>query len=541
MIINLYIIILNISFSSQLNGVFHLIFNNFYLQYVKRKLIISNFAKHPNSFFRISIDILFSNDYYYNIEEIYTKYKLIYLENKELVFTKKNYNTLNLWKFIKTNNDKYIIQNRNNCSIVIKKSNIICDIINLNEASEFKLVKIYEEVILDNQRDNELLEKEPIDILIKYIYLNDPNLHREGIHQIEKDVDNEELRYSIRSILKNIPWIRKIFILMPNKKVRYFKEYKLIKQKIVYIKDKDLIGFDSSNSLAFQFRYWKMKEFGISDNFIVMDDDYFIGKRINKSDFFYVENGRVVPSIITTNFIKIERKKVKMNYDFYKYRAINSKEEQNDDIFNYSRYLTYLFLLNIFNISINDERYIPKFTHNAIPCNFKEIKEVYDLIYMSEYKSTTLDSLYRHIETLQFQTLIQSYIFIKYNRKVRDIKYKFIRINNSISADYNFSLFCINKGPGNYSYLTFYKTKIVMEYLFPIKTPYEIIDYSFENISFNIIYSMDKILIDYEQELQLIKKKIEIKHFKATIILIILLIILKIYIYFNDNKFYKSN
>ena len=119
-----------------------------------------------------------------------------------------------------------------------------------------------------------------------------------------------------------------------------------------------------------------MKEFGISDNFIVMDDDYFIGERLNKSDFFYVENGKVVPSIITSIFIQIEKQDVKKNYDFYKTLAINSKEEQNDDIFNYSRYLTYLFILNIFNISINQPIYIPKFTHNAIPCNFEEIKEI---------------------------------------------------------------------------------------------------------------------------------------------------------------------
>ena len=113
--------------------------------------------------------------------------------------------------------------------------------------------------------------------MIKYIDLRDPLLKRDGLHQLNKDFDNEELRYSIRSILKNIPWIRKIFILMPNEKVRFLKDYKIIKDKIVYINDKDILGHDSSNSLAFQFRYWKMKKFDISENFIVMDDDCFIG------------------------------------------------------------------------------------------------------------------------------------------------------------------------------------------------------------------------------------------------------------------------
>lgn len=61
------------------------------------------------------------------------------------------------------------------------------------------------------------VENEPID-------LADENLHREGIPVRKKDYDNEELRYSLRSVLKNIPWIRKIFIIMPNEKVRFLKE-----------------------------------------------------------------------------------------------------------------------------------------------------------------------------------------------------------------------------------------------------------------------------------------------------------------------------
>jgi len=45
-----------------------------------------------------------------------------------------------------------------------------------------------------------------------------------------------------------------------------------------------------------------MKQFGLSDNFIYMDDDCFIGKPLNKSNFFYVENNKVVPAIINTKF-----------------------------------------------------------------------------------------------------------------------------------------------------------------------------------------------------------------------------------------------
>ena len=162
---------------------------------------------------------------------------------------------------------------------------------NFREGKYFFFIKIYEEVDY-NQNNYELIEKEPIDAIIKYIDLRDPFLKRNGIHQIQKDYDNEELRYSLRSILKNIPWIRKIFIIMPNNKERFLNDYKIIKDKIIYIKDKYILGYDSSNSLAFQFRYWKLKDFNISSNIIALDDDCFIGKHLNKSDFFYVKTER---------------------------------------------------------------------------------------------------------------------------------------------------------------------------------------------------------------------------------------------------------
>ena len=127
------------------------------------------------------------------------------------------------------------------------KNILICDtqsIFDITDDNYFKFLRMYREII--HNENSEILEKEPIDVLIKYIDLGDPDLKREGIKQIKKDEDNQELKYCVRSILQNIPWIRKIFILMPNERVRYFKPQEEIKDKIVYVKDKDLVGFDSA-------------------------------------------------------------------------------------------------------------------------------------------------------------------------------------------------------------------------------------------------------------------------------------------------------
>ena len=406
------------------------------------------------------------------------------------------------WNFKKIEENTFLIKNKAGCYLKEEKNNIICTE-KVDPNCHFHLLKLYSEVSIS--KDDELiLENEPIDVLIKYIDLSDPNLVREGLHQIKKDEDNEELRYSIRSILKNIPWIRKIFIVMPNEKVRYFKDYELINEKIVYVKDKDLLGYDSANSHAFQYRLWKMKQFGLSDNFIYMDDDCFIGMPLNKSNFFYVENNKVVPAIINTKFEVHTEISDTREYEKLQKKINNNEREQTSSKFMYTVYKTYLFLIKYFQSPI----IVPYFTHNAIPANVDDIKEIYDIVYNSEYKNATLDSKYRHTESLQFQTSLNVYIFNKYKRKSNMINNNYIDNENAIYGKYNFPLFCINTGNNkDYSPISFTKTKIVMEKLFPIPTKYEIYDYKIvPNSVFEAVNVLDKEL----SEIKKIKEKHEV-------------------------------
>ena len=321
---------------------------------------------------------------------------------------------------------------------------------------------------------------------------------------------------------------------MPNEKVRYFKDIKYISNKIVYVKDKDILGYESSNSLAFQYRYWKMKKFNISDNIIVMDDDCFIGKKLEKNDFFYVKHGKVSPLIVTANILKIDKENVDKNFKLYQKKAKAAKEEQNEDIFIYNKYLTYNFIFNLFNITQN--LFIPFYTHNAIPINLNDIKDAFDLVYASKYKYSTLDCKYRNYEYLHFQILLVSYTFIKYKKEVNHISHKYIQLNNSITSNYQYSLFCINKGSGNYPLLSLYKAKIVMEYLFPIPTPFEISPNLFYNFTFNFAYSMEKSQKEYEAKISRMITKNEALSVIINIIMIFLIIISKLIKYININS-----
>ena len=132
--------------------------------------------------------------------------------------------------------NKFIYEEKNNIKIIRFNSCHYFDISNNNNRNNkllFKIIRVYNEA---NLKKNDLLEiqKEQIDIVIKYIDLTDKNLNRSGFNQTYKDFDNEELRFSLRSILYYIPWVRKIythFFLM----IHYFQNFLLIK---FYIKSK---------------------------------------------------------------------------------------------------------------------------------------------------------------------------------------------------------------------------------------------------------------------------------------------------------------
>ena len=470
--------------------VYSIIYNSLNLLYENNQLYFSASLKiQINNLFRIIKKNTNDNISYYYIQNIYSNQSFIFIKNIDPNIQLRNIDEKKdnaKWIIIEVKKDSYKIQNINGCYMKIKESKITCKNITLNEASEFNIIKEYEE-IYENQLDEEIIEKEPIDVLIKYIDLRDPTLNRNGIHQIKKDFDNEELRYSIRSILKNIPWIRKIFILMPNDKVRFLKDYNTIKNKIIYIKDKDILGYDSANSLSFQFNYWKMKKFGISDNIIAMDDDCFIGHPLKKSHFFYYRNGKVIPSVITSKFLRLNQSIVEKKLKKYRKIIMKNNVEQSSPEFRYSLYTTYSFILKMFSKSL----LFPVHTHNAIPVNLIELKEIYDIIFKSEFKVSTLDSLYRKIDSLQFQAFILSYSFIRFLKKVRNISNNLIQNKNAIFADYNYSLFCINTGSIKYKSLEFLESKIVMEYLFPSPSKFEIINNSLSTTTFNAMKLME--------------------------------------------------
>jgi len=121
-------------------------------------------------------------------------------------FEAKN-NKLMLWKFKNIKEQLFYIKNDFNSKYLMFDGDHFClkNIYNQSisvDNYKFRIIKLYEEIWKIDSYQLKIIDEEPIDLFIKYIDLRDKNLNRKGIKQIYKDYDDEELKYSLRSIIE---------------------------------------------------------------------------------------------------------------------------------------------------------------------------------------------------------------------------------------------------------------------------------------------------------------------------------------------------
>jgi len=306
-------------------------------------------------------------------------------------------------------------------------------------------------------------------------------LNRTGINQTYKDKDNEELRYCLKSILENIPWVRKIFILMPNKFVKYLKSIDEINDKIIYINDKNLLGFDSANIQSFLFNLYKIENFGLSKNFIYMEDDYFIGNKLSKLDYFYYEEKekKVVPFTISYRLSFLNK-----SHLFDNYFKLTKKEidPHSNEGFRHQIYNTDKFILKEHNIPLTKVL----FTHNSIPENVDDLKEIYEEANKYEYINATLLSKQRHVQSLCHQHFLNIFNLNIKHRKVHLIRSYYFRMENLKKTNLNKYLFVINTSGNHRPLHRDYEIQSkIMRKRFTFDIIYDIKDSNSNNIYWN--------------------------------------------------------
>ena len=458
------------------------IIKNSYLSVIEEKVV---FSKSKQKF-----DIIeFKNDSYYIISR-HTKCFIGVNKNNTKKLSlyktfKKSIQDYITWKIEAHNstftksNITYTIKNKyNNKNLYLKNNKTLLESLPEKQISyrfQFRILKLYQEEENIKESNYEKVEKEPIDLFIKYIDLNDKNLTREGIKQIYKDYDAEELRYSLRSILQYIPWIRKIFIVMPNEKVRFLKPYNEIKDKFVYVNDKEFLGYDSANIFAFSFNLHKMEKFGMSKNFIYMEDDYFIGKPLKKTDFFYYDEKekKVFPFVIANRYTELNPI---LRLRLYKYLY---KKKEKIKVHGHRGWVFSVFGTDKFFIEKYGNKTMniinPDFTHNARAENIDDMKEIFKEIQDYKYINETLYSKTRHLMTLNQPHFVNLYQLNIKKRKVNPISNRYLNMENSKLHHLYVPLFVLNTCGDNipttkdYLHLSY-----IMKTRFPNPTKYEI-------------------------------------------------------------------
>jgi hypothetical protein len=235
---------------------------------------------------------------------------------------------------------------------------------------------------------------------------------------------------------------------------------------------KNILGFDSANSPSFSFNLFKMKKFGISSNFIYMDDDYFIGQKLKKSDFFYFDNkiGIILPYIISKKIFSMNKK-----YIFNKYYEFMKKKNyihpHSGEGFNLELLCTQKFFIDYYNTTLKT----CIINHNAFPENIEDLKKIFNLSQNYQYFKEMIYSKERFVLSFYHQMFNNLYQLNVNYRKVQYIFYKYISIEEIKKNKLDSPLFVLNTG-GNHQPIFRQKKvlKNIMEKRFPLNTKYEI-------------------------------------------------------------------
>ena len=132
-----------------------------------------NYLNYQDGILKISISKKFENKSNFRIRQIsLNSFFIQHIEtNLTLILSSSNLKLIKdmdnnaEWNFIESN-DKYYIQNIKKYYLRYRHQNLNCDNISLKDATQFNLIKIYEEVN-NSKKDIKLIEREPIDVLIK--------------------------------------------------------------------------------------------------------------------------------------------------------------------------------------------------------------------------------------------------------------------------------------------------------------------------------------------------------------------------------------
>lgn len=142
--------------------------------------------------------------------------------------------------------------------------------------------------------------------------------------------DRDELKYSLRSLEKYCPWVRRVFLVTNGQLPTWLNTDH---PKLTHVRHTDIMKssyLPTFNSLAIEANIHKIP--GLSDYFIYINDDFFINQALQKSDFIDVYGKLKIyldttPSMDRCNFLR----KLMENYNLLDFRGNIPKYGEIED------------------------------------------------------------------------------------------------------------------------------------------------------------------------------------------------------------------
>jgi hypothetical protein len=273
-----------------------------------------------------------------------------------------------------------------------------------------------------------------IDLVYLWVDGNDPKwLERKQkfsskkINTTGRYQDNNELKYSLRSVEKHLPWIRKIFIVTDNQIPPFIN---IDNPKIKIVDHSEIIPknlLPTFNSVVIEYFIHKIPD--LSEHFIYSNDDMYVNENVKPSFFF--KDGLPI---------------IRMKYDPFLKIGFKIKELFNLRINNYR--------LSIKNaIKLVEKKYhkfYPVTPHHNIDCYLKSdyrktVEEIFEKELQKIFSNRFRDKSDIQRILIQYDALVRKRGHLKYVKRNESCRITVHKDNyEKYISKYQPQLFCLN-------------------------------------------------------------------------------------------------
>lgn len=273
-----------------------------------------------------------------------------------------------------------------------------------------------------------------IDLVYLWVDGNDPKWQEKKRRYMDTEIntvgryqDNQELKYSLRSVEKHLPWIRKIFIVTDDQ-IPAFLDTNHPKIEVVYhseIFPKKVIP--SFNSSLIEYFIYKIP--GLSEHFLYANDDMFVNADLKPSFFF--REGIPIMRMIYNPLIryKIKLKKAfNININTYRLAIENA-------------YLLFKKRFGLF-YPISQHHNIDAFLKSDYKAVVEDVfKEELETMYLNRFRHKT--DIHRML--INYYALANKRGILRYADRKESCRLRVHRTNyQKYISEYDPKLFCLN-------------------------------------------------------------------------------------------------